>query len=234
MLKVIKNKTLKKVLKISIGFLAGIIFILFVFWFFIIAVPASHDFSIRQHKKYITLLPEETTKLYQGYITKTEKELQKLNTSYNSLTPNKPYLVINTTKNHFFLYNSKQDLLREGFCSSGSYVQLISNDDRQWVFKTPKGMHTIKSKTRAPVWRKPDWAFIEEGLPVPSATHSSRYEAGVLGDYALSLGDGYLIHGTIYKRFLGMPVTHGCIRLADDDLEKVYNTLSIGSKVYIY
>lgn len=52
MLKVIKNKTLKKVLKISIGFLAGIIFILFAFWFFIIAVPASHDFSIRQEFFY--------------------------------------------------------------------------------------------------------------------------------------------------------------------------------------
>ena len=40
-----------------------------------------------------------------------------------------------------------------------------------------------------------------------------------LGDYALALGDGYLIHGTIYKRFLGMPVTHGCVRLNDEDLE---------------
>jgi len=31
-----------------------------------------------------------------------------------------------------------------------------------------------------------------------------------------------------------MPVTHGCIRLNDDDLEAVFNALSIGSKVYIY
>ena len=50
----------------------------------------------------------------------------------------------------------------------------------------------------------------------------------------MDLGDSYMIHGTIYKRFLGMPVTHGCVRLNDEDLEVVYNTVSVGSKVYIF
>ena len=68
----------------------------------------------------------------------------------------------------------------------------------------------------------------------PPKDDFSRYEYGVLGDYALAIGDGYLIHGTIYKRFLGMPVTHGCVRLNDEDLEVIYNTLNIGSKVYIF
>jgi L,D-transpeptidase ErfK/SrfK len=31
-----------------------------------------------------------------------------------------------------------------------------------------------------------------------------------------------------------MPVTHGCVRLNDEDLKVIYNTLSIGSKVYIF
>jgi lipoprotein-anchoring transpeptidase ErfK/SrfK len=43
-----------------------------------------------------------------------------------------------------------------------------------------------------------------------------------------------MIHGTLYKRFLGMPVTHGCIRIGDDDLEAIFNALPVGSKVYIY
>ena len=55
-----------------------------------------------------------------------------------------------------------------------------------------------------------------------------------MGDYALDLVDGYMIHGTIYKRLMGMPVTHGCVRLGDEDLEIVFNTLNIGSKVYIF
>jgi L,D-transpeptidase YbiS len=69
---------------------------------------------------------------------------------------------------------------------------------------------------------------------VPLPNHYSRYEYGVLGEYALGLGEGYLIHGTLYQRFLGLPVTHGCIRLNDDDLEFVYKSLEIGSKVFIY
>ena len=71
-----------------------------------------------------------------------------------------------------------------------------------WMFKTPKGVFQIRGKTTSPVWKKPDWAFVEEGLPVPSVNHNSRFEYGVLGDYALSLGDGYMIHGTLYQRFL--------------------------------
>ena len=95
-------------------------------------------------------------------------------------------------------------------------------------------MYKVLGKVTNPVWRRPDWSYVEEGLPIPSANDPSRWEAGVLGDYALSIGDGYLIHGTIYKRFLGMPVTHGCIRMNDEDLEAVYKTLDLGSKVYIY
>jgi L,D-transpeptidase YbiS len=42
-----------------------------------------------------------------------------------------------------------------------------------------------------------------------------------------------MIHGTLYQRLIGLPVTHGCIRLADDDLEAVYKTLAPNSKVFI-
>lgn len=167
-------------------------------------------------------------------ISRTEADITRLERRLASFIPTQTYLVINTTDNRFFLYKSRK-LVREGFCSSGSYTLLRTVDgEKEWIFKTPRGRFTIQGKVADPVWRKPDWAFVEEGLPVPGPAHQSRYEYGVLGDYALSLGDGYLIHGTIYKRFLGMPVTHGCIRLNDDDLEAVYSSLSIGSKVYIY
>jgi len=167
-------------------------------------------------------------------IARTEADITRLERKLASFIPTQTYLVINTTDNRFFLYKSRK-LVREGYCSSGSYTLLRTVDgEKEWIFKTPRGRFTIQGKVADPVWRKPDWAFVEEGLPVPGPSHQSRYEYGVLGDYALSLGDGYLIHGTIYKRFLGMPVTHGCIRLNDDDLEAVYTSLSIGSKVYIY
>lgn len=149
------------------------------------------------------------------------------------MTPGGVYLVINTSDNTFFLYKNKE-LFRNGMCSTGSYIKLEAGNEKSWIFETPKGVFTIRGKTTDPVWRKPDWAFVEEGIPVPPAGHPSRYEYGVLGDYALSLGDGYLIHGTLYKRFLGMPVTHGCVRMGDEDLEAVYQTLPVGAKVFIF
>ncbi|MBN2485751.1 MAG: L,D-transpeptidase [Bacteroidales bacterium] len=161
------------------------------------------------------------------------KETERTRTKFSSLVPRSAYLVINSTENEFFLYKNRE-LIRTGKCSTGSYINLKGENNKEWVFKTPKGMHRVRGKVTDPVWKKPDWAFVEEGLPIPSLNHASRYEYGVLGDYALSLGDGYMLHGTLYKRFIGLPVTHGCIRLGDNDLEAIFKSLSIGSKVIIY
>ena len=148
--------------------------------------------------------------------------------------PVQPYMVINTIENHFKLY-ADGNKVREGFCSTGSNVLLkSSNSDKSWVFKTPKGIRTVKAKSKAPVWKKPDWAFVEDGQPIPPPNSPLRYEENVLGDYKLELGDGYMVHGTLYKRFLGLAVTHGCVRLNDDDLEAVFMNLVVGSKVFIY
>ncbi len=163
----------------------------------------------------------------------TGQTIRQLDRKLASKIPKSYYLVINSTLNEFRLYRGNS-LVRKDKCSTGSYVLLKNGPQQQWMFKTPKGEFRILGKTTSPVWKKPDWAFIEDGLPVPSANDGSRYEYGVLGDYALSLGNGYLIHGTLYQRFLGLPVTHGCIRLNDENLELVYHSLQIGSKVYIY
>lgn len=161
------------------------------------------------------------------------KEIAKIDKKLASKVPRSYYLVINSSSNEFVLYKGNAQLKKDK-CSTGSYVLLKAGDQQQWMFKTPKGEFRIHGKTTSPVWKKPDWAFVEEGMPVPSANHHTRFEYGVLGDYALSLGQGYLIHGTLYQRFLGLPVTHGCIRLNDENLKLIYNSMSVGSKVYIY
>ncbi|RPI46443.1 MAG: L,D-transpeptidase [Bacteroidetes bacterium] len=162
-----------------------------------------------------------------------EWEAQQAERRLAAFTPRSYYLVVNSSSNRFILYRGGREVW-SGRCSTGSYILLKNGEEQQWMFKTPKGEFRIQGKTANPVWKKPDWAFVEEGLPVPPVNHTSRFEFGVLGDYALSLGDGYLIHGTLFQRYLGLPVTHGCIRLGDKDLEVVYNALNYGSKVYIY
>lgn len=162
-----------------------------------------------------------------------EKELAVLEKKVAANTPQKNYIVINSTANEFYLYKGAR-LIKKDICSTGSYIKLKQGENKKWIFKTPKGEFKILNKTVNPVWKKPDWAFVEEGLKVPSPNHPSRFEYGVLGDYSLSIGDGYLLHGTLYQRFLGLPVTHGCVRLNDENLELIYKSLPIGSKVYIF
>lgn len=155
-----------------------------------------------------------------------EKELR-------SYLPSKPYIVINTTANRFSLRNAGGDTLHTGLCSTGKDNILIQGD-RKWVFKTPRGIFTIQNKLSGPVWTKPDWAFIEEGLPVPPKGSADRVDPYTLGDYALGLGGGYYIHGTLYQRRIGVSETHGCVRIGAADLEIIYKTLKVGSMVYIY
>jgi lipoprotein-anchoring transpeptidase ErfK/SrfK len=162
----------------------------------------------------------------QRNISSTEAKLEKLK-------PVKPYIVVNTTENKFSLRNIEGDTIKTGVCSTGKNELLIAGNKRI-VFKTPKGMFTVKNKQESRPWVKPDWAFIEDGLPIPSARSAERIDYNTLGDYALEIGDGYMLHGTLYQRFLGLPVTHGCVRLGDKDLELIYKTLSKGSKVFIY
>ncbi len=166
-------------------------------------------------------------------LTSLNKKLEALNKKVQRLTPGNAFLIINTTNNTFELFKNNE-IIRQGRCSTGSFIHLEVDSTKSFTFETPKGVMTVQNKVTNPVWTKPDWAFIEEGLPVPPPGHSSRREPNVLGDYALKLGDGYMIHGTLYQRLIGSPVTHGCVRLLDDDLEAVYNALPVGSKVFIY
>ncbi len=189
-----------------------------------------------QYRGFLRGLAPDSTVMTTGKAQGTEvlkKQIVALRQKLGNLSPGKQYLVINTTENRFQFYKNGL-MVRTGLCSTGSYIELAVDKNKTYRFRTPRGVFTIRNKIVDPVWKKPDWAFIEDGVPVPPANDNSRYEYGVLGDYALNLGNGYLIHGTLYQRLLGMSVTHGCIRMDDGDLKFVYENLPVGSKVFIY
>jgi lipoprotein-anchoring transpeptidase ErfK/SrfK len=150
-----------------------------------------------------------------------------------SLTPDKIYIVIDTGMNKLYLKRGDRTI-REAIISSGSGSILKDPaGKRQWIFDTPRGEHQVKKKFVAPAWTRPDWAFIEEGEAIPKDPRK-RVEEGVLGDYALGFGNGYFIHGTLYTRLLGRNVTHGCIRVGDEDLKAVYSAAGVGTRIYIF
>jgi L,D-transpeptidase ErfK/SrfK len=148
--------------------------------------------------------------------------------------PRSVYIVIDTARNKLYVKRREQTLL-EAIVSTGSGT-ILEKPDRpgsRWIFDTPRGEFAVQSRLSNPIWVKPDWAFLEEGQTVPR-NPAERIEAGILGEYALGFGKGYFIHGTLYTRLLGKNVTHGCIRLNDDDLRAVYRLTRIGTPVIIF
>jgi L,D-transpeptidase ErfK/SrfK len=150
-----------------------------------------------------------------------------------ALRPRGRYVVIDTSRNLLRVYDG-DTLLREAVCSTGSGTVLVHPSGKKtWTFDTPLGERRVIRKVRDPIWTKPDWAFVEEGFEPPK-DYSLRFDRVSLGDYALYLGDGYIIHGTLFQTLLGQGVTHGCVRLGDKDLEYVFQTIPVGARVYLY
>ncbi|HXE74988.1 MAG TPA: L,D-transpeptidase [Candidatus Xenobia bacterium] len=162
------------------------------------------------------------------------RENQELSAALADPDPNEIYLLVDTQAQRLYVYRGST-LLREAVVSTGSGKVLTDPaGDRWWKFETPRGVRRVQRKIRNPVWYKPDWAFIEEGLPVPPPRDPSRVVRGILGAYALDLGDAYKIHGTNEKQHLGQPVSHGCVRMGDDDIEFVYQNTTEGTRVFLY
>ncbi|MCC7140780.1 MAG: L,D-transpeptidase [Candidatus Eisenbacteria bacterium] len=175
------------------------------------------------------------------------KQLKELRAKHKQLestlaakTPKQAYLVIDQTQNRLYIRKGEESI-HTAVCSAGSGYVLKVEDEKAakksgkdtYVFDTPRGVYKILRRVERPVWKKPDWAYYEEGKPLPRSD-SDRFETGVLGKYALHLGDGYMIHGTLYKSMLGRSVSHGCIRLGTEDLQMVWESAPIGTPVYIY
>jgi L,D-transpeptidase catalytic domain len=151
----------------------------------------------------------------------------------DGLRPRGTYLVIDTGRNALTLMEGGRPS-RAAVCSTGSGRALSDPARRRlWVFDTPRGEYFIRNKYPNPVWVKPDWAFLEVGEPIPRSL-AERLAPAELGAYAMDLGDGYLIHGTLYTRALGLSITHGCVRLGDEDLETIYRKVRVGTAVYIF
>jgi len=159
---------------------------------------------------------------------------RQLRSRLDAAAPRGVFVVIDQTHNRLYLKRDDEVLL-QAVCSAGSGMVLKESGGkkREWVFDTPRGRFEVISMAQKPVWKKPDWAFVEEGEPIPK-NPADRLEYGTLGEYALYFGNGYMIHGTLYERLLGRAVSHGCIRVGRDDLRKVWANARLGMPIFIY
>ena len=74
----------------------------------------------------------------------------------------------------------------------------------------------------------------DDTLYMPPLGTKNRRIYGELGSYRLDMGDGYLIHGTPEESTVGDAVTHGCVRLKEEDISWLYANVPNGTNVYIY
>ena|SRR5712691_1351519 len=111
---------------------------------------------------------------------------------------------------------------------------MLEHGDDLWLFHTPRGHLRVLRKIEEPVWRKPDWAYIEAGDPIPPANSPTRLVRGHLGKYALDLGEGIMIHGTDEAHSIGRYASHGCVRLPNGMLKTLWRSVKIGTDVYIF
>ena len=102
-------------------------------------------------------------------------------------------------------------------------------------WRTPLGTTRIVDKRRNPAWNPPKSVRDEHaarGDPLPASVPAGPENP--LGAYAMRLaipGGSYLIHGTNNPTAVGMAVTHGCIRMYPEDIEKLFPLVPVGTPV---
>jgi len=71
---------------------------------------------------------------------------------------------------------------------------------------------------------------------VPPMGTQQRLVPDALGPFKLDMGDGYLLHGTniFNEDTIGDAVSHGCVRLTNEDLDRLYHLVPVGTPVFIF
>lgn len=96
--------------------------------------------------------------------------------------------------------------------------------------ETTPGRYRIQSKQTDPVWNVPqsDWAGSLAGQTIPAGDPRNPLVARWMG-FNGSQG----IHGTDELDSLGETASHGCIRMAEDDVTALYDEVDEGTPVFV-
>lgn len=146
------------------------------------------------------------------------------------ILPNSPHegITLNIAEYRMYYYPADQP------GTVRSYAHGIGRQDWQ----TPLGRTTVIKKVKDPAWHPPESIRREHaanGDPLPAIVPPGPNNP--LGAYALYLnlpGD-YRIHGTDVDKIygIGMQITHGCVRMYPEDIQALYNSVPVGTPVYI-
>jgi L,D-transpeptidase YbiS len=217
-----KNRKQKILIWTVVGIIAGFTFlVLSSLW----AGSVSAAPSVEELRAEVQALRQEAARL--------EEENSGLRKILADQQDGELYVVVDTESNRLTLRQGDA-VVHTAVVGTGSRQFIESETGANWFFETPMGSFTVLGKERNPVWIRPDWSYVEENMPIPPPRDPDRLVRGVLGKYALLLGNGYKIHGTKWTKLLGTHFTHGCVSLGERDLEIVHKAVKIGTKVYLF
>lgn len=142
------------------------------------------------------------------------------------------YIVISLQEHRLYLME-RERVIWSALVGTGTGTRL-EGAGQKWDFSTPRGMFRVQFKEKDPIWRVPDWAFVKRGEPIPPIDSPKRLEPGMLGTTAIFLEEDIAVHGTNEPDLLGQAVSHGCIRMTNEDARRLYHEVEIGTPVIIY
>jgi L,D-transpeptidase ErfK/SrfK len=133
-------------------------------------------------------------------------------------------LVVNIPEMRLFLYKNRGD----GTTEVVTYPVGLGRDE----WRTPTGTFRVSGKTVNPQWNIPE--SIRKEHIEERGDHRTFIPGGApdnpLGSRRLELTmPMYRIHGTNIPWGVGMQVSHGCIRLYPEDIERLYPIVSVGT-----
>ncbi|NPA53401.1 MAG: L,D-transpeptidase, partial [Aquificae bacterium] len=133
--------------------------------------------------------------------------------------------------NHIYINLSEKRLYYPVKIENKPYVITIpvgiGTDENQ----SPVGDFKITEKRKNPEWRVPK-SIREEDPSLPEVVPPGPNNP--LGTRAMRLGNtSFLMHGTSKKFGIGMKVSHGCIRMYNKDVERLFEVVPRGTPVHI-
>jgi len=103
--------------------------------------------------------------------------------------------------------------------------QLGTDTPENWVT-------SVQRKKANPTWTptaKVHREYAAKGEPLPAVVPAGPENP--MGLFALYIGNLYAIHGTNASFGIGLRVSHGCVRLRNEDIEHLFHAVPVGTRV---
>ena len=139
-----------------------------------------------------------------------------------ALLPNTKHegIIVNSPEMRLYYYHDDQvDVLPIGIGQLGTDTPL------NWVTK-------VERKRANPTWTptaKMHAEYRARGETLPTVWPAGPDNP--MGLFAIYIGRLYAIHGTNADFGIGLRVSHGCVRLRNDDIEYLFNNVPVGTRV---